>query len=81
MARPSGKYIWPETRIAKRANIAAPKVDTTITNLLSYMSDNFPTGNLKIAPEMDKKNVKIDISKIEKLIEVEKTDNRVKKAA
>ena len=56
--------------IAKSANKAAAKVETTITNLLSYMSDIFPTGNCETAPETANKNVTIDISKIVKFIEV-----------
>ena len=40
------KVLMPkETKIAKSANNAALKVETTITNLLSYISDIFPTGN------------------------------------
>ena len=75
-----GKYIVFETKIAKRANIAAPKVEITITNLLSYMSDIFPTGNCETAPEIANKNVTIDISSIEKFIEAAYTANKVNKA-
>ena len=70
VARPSGKYICLETKIAKIANIDAPNVETTITFLLSYMSDIFPTGNCEIAPETAKRNVTIEISNIVKFIDV-----------
>ena len=41
------KTIWtkPVTNIARKANVDAPNVEITITFLLSYMSDIFPTGN------------------------------------
>ena len=44
------------------------------------MSDNFPTGNCEIAPEIANKNVTIDISKIEKFIDVAYTANNVNNA-
>ena len=46
------------------------KVEKTITFLLSYMSETLPTGNWDTAPETANKNVTIEISKIEKFIEV-----------
>ena len=55
---------------AQIAKNAAPKVEKTITFLLSYMSEIFPTGNWETAPEIANKNVTIDISKIVKFIEV-----------
>ena len=70
VARPSGRYICLETRIASIAKIDAPKVENTITFLRSYISEIFPTGNWETAPETAKRNVTIDISSIVKFIDV-----------
>ena len=72
------KYIlYREERAAERTkdtpqqtNIDAPNVEKTITFLLSYISDIFPTGNWETAPDTANRNVTIDISKIVKFIEV-----------
>ena len=70
VARPSGKYICLETIIDKIAKIDEAKVEKIITLLLSYMSEIFPTGNCATDPEIAKRNVTIDISKIVKFIDV-----------
>ena len=56
--------------MTRSANKAEPKGETTVTNLLSYISDIFPTGNCETAPETANKNVTIYISNIVNFIEV-----------
>ena len=56
-----GKYIWPDEIIASKAKIQAPKVEITITFLLSYLSESFPIGYCEIAPEIAKRKVTSDI--------------------
>ena len=59
-----------------KAKKQLPKVVTTITFLLSKVSENFPIGHCDRAPEIATKKVTIDISRIVKFIEAAYTANR-----
>ena len=80
VASSPGKYIWPDDRIASKAKIEAPKVEMTITFLLSYLSESFPIGYCEIAPEIAKRKVTSDIWKIVKFIDAAYTASNVNSA-
>ena len=61
MPNSPGKYIWPDEIIASKAKTQAPKVEITITFLLSYLSESFPMGYCEIAQETAKRKVTSDI--------------------
>ena len=69
VARAPGKYICPDDIIASKAKTHAPKVEITITFLLSYLSESFQIGYCEIAPEIASRKVTSDIWNMVKFIE------------
>ena len=68
-ARSPGKYICPDDIIDSKAKIHAPKVEITITFLLSYLSESFPIGYCEMAPEIASRKVTSDIWNMVKFID------------
>ena len=81
VASSPGKYIWSDDIIASIAKIHAPKVEITITFLLSYLSESFPIGYCEMAPETASRKVTSDIWNIVKFIDAAYTANNVNSAA